>query len=55
MLVEGESVGHPGEIIGDGPGKLGLAGAGRQAPFAGQALGLGEEQLKQLAHNPTGF
>ena len=54
MLVEGESVGHAGEVIGDDPRPLRLAaGPGRRAPLAGQAFGLGEEQLEQLAHDPA--
>src|SRR5271168_93543 len=55
MLVECESVGHAREVIGDDPGGFGGAAAGQRAPLAGQASGLGEEQLEQLAHHATRF
>ncbi len=55
MLVECETVGHAGEVIGDDPSGLGRLIAGQRAPLAGQAFGLGEKQLKQLAHDPTRF
>ena len=51
MLVEGESVGHAGEVIGDDARPLRLAAAGLRAPLAGQPVGLGEKQLKQFAHD----
>src|SRR5258708_17714317 len=55
MLVECETIGHPGKVIGDDPGGLGRLAAGEGAPLARQAFGLGEEQLKQLAHHATRF
>src|SRR5436309_1524159 len=43
MLVERETVGHPGEVVGRDPCGPGFVGAGREfAPFARQALRLGE-------------
>ncbi len=49
-------VGHGrGAVIGDDPGGLGLLAAGQRAPLAGQTFGFGEEQLKQLAHDPPRF
>src|SRR5205807_2948634 len=55
MLVECESVGHAGEVIGDDPGGLGLFAAGQRAPLARQTFGFAKEQLKQLAHDPPRF
>src|SRR5947209_8350188 len=55
MLVERETVGHAGEIIGDDARALGRIAAGRRAPFAGQTFRLGKKQLKQLAHDPARF
>src|SRR5439155_25083312 len=41
VLVEGESVGHAGQVVGHRARRLCLAAAGQRAPFAGQAFGLG--------------
>src|SRR5204862_6034063 len=52
VLVEGESIGHAGQVIGDDARPLGFAPAGQRAPFAGQAFGPGTEQLEQLSYDP---
>jgi len=43
VLVECESVGHAGQVIGDDSGLAGEAGGGRGTPFLGQAFGFGEQ------------
>ena len=49
MLVEGEAVGHAGDVVGDrlgGPGGIALAGA--RLPLRRQTVGLVVQALEQL-------
>src|SRR5580704_4616607 len=52
VLVEGEAVGHAGDVVGDQAGAgLGAGRLGRLAPRRRQAVGLGEQQPEQVGHD----
>jgi hypothetical protein len=59
VLVEGETIGHAGQIIGYDPSAIGIiatdAASGLGPPLARQAIRLGEEQLKQFVHDAARF
>src|SRR5690348_3433459 len=56
MLVEGEAVGHAGEVVGRNSRGSRLVGAGGEAaPLAGHAFGLGEIERKQVMDDPPGL
>ena len=54
VLVGGEAIRHTGDVVGDDARPLRRGGVvGPPPPFGGQALWFGDEQLKQVPHQPS--